>query len=200
MPTLTKRARGTEATQSQASEADCFGAVRIETVTAEIRTTARLGYHESKSGRIDLGVALRVANQIESHSSVIGQISNPGSRFSATSYVRSKSLDGGRPGTPRMTPGSPALPSLLLLVLVVGPIVARCAVVIAGRFRAVGTPIIPSPAMAVLSVYVAISVTESPCVVLLNPLALASLIPVVLVGSNRARCQNKRTDQNRNHC
>jgi hypothetical protein len=95
MPTLTKRARGTEATQSQASEADCFGAVRIETVTAEIRTTARLGYHESKSGRIDLGVALRVANQIESHSSVIGQISNPGSRFSATSY-RSEQVTGWR--------------------------------------------------------------------------------------------------------
>lgn len=59
-------------------------------------------------------------------------------------------------------------------------------------------PVVPSPAIAVLAVLVTIAVSESPCVVLLNPLAPASLIPVVLMGSEQGGRQEKRTDQNHN--
>src|SRR5580704_5926284 len=69
-----------------------------------------------------------------------------------------------------------------ILVLVVGLIVAGRAIVVGLALRTVFTPVVPFPAIAVLPVYVALVVAESPCVLLLEPVALAALIPVVAFG------------------
>jgi len=79
----------------------------------------------------------------------------------------------------------------LVLVLAVGPIVAGRAVVVLAALLTMMTPVVPGPAIAVLAVYVAVVVLESPRVFLLDPLALASLIPVVLIGSEQAGCQEE---------
>jgi len=71
------------------------------------------------------------------------------------------------------------LVSALALELVEASIVARCAVMVRAAFRAVMTPVVPSPVMAVLPVDVAIPVGELPCVMLLRPSALVSLVVVV---------------------
>ena len=79
-----------------------------------------------------------------------------------------------------------ALMSVLVLELVVAPSVARRAVVVRAAFRAMFTPVVPSPAFAVLAVFVATAVAESPSILLLDPLALASLIPIILIGPEQA--------------
>jgi hypothetical protein len=79
-----------------------------------------------------------------------------------------------------------ALMSVLVLELVVAASVARRAIVVRAAIRTVFTPVVPSPAFAVLAVFVATAVAESPCILLLDPLALASLIPIVLIGSEQA--------------
>jgi hypothetical protein len=74
----------------------------------------------------------------------------------------------------------------LLLELIVVSIVAGRAVMVFGTVRTMKSPVIPSPAIAVLPVLVAIAVEESPCIVLLNSLTPPSLTPVVLIGSEQA--------------
>src|SRR5882757_7891202 len=92
------------------------------------------------------------------------------------------------------------LMSALMLELVVGSIVARCAVMVRAAFRSVTTPVVPSPAVTVLAILAAIVIAESPRVLLLHPVAFASLVPVVRIGSGKTRCQRKRTGQNTNQC
>ena len=67
-----------------------------------------------------------------------------------------------------------------VLVLVVGLIVARRAIVVRRAIGAVLTSVVPSPAIAVLPIYVAAGIAELPYVFRLRPLALASLVPIVL--------------------
>jgi len=74
-----------------------------------------------------------------------------------------------------------------VLVLVVGLIVAGRAIVVGLTLSTVLTTVVPSPAIAVLPIYVAAGVAELPCFLLLDPLALAPLIPIVLIGSQQAR-------------
>ena len=73
-----------------------------------------------------------------------------------------------------------------VLVLVVGLIVAGRAIVVGLALRTVFTSVVPSPAIAMLPIDVAAGVAELPCLLLLDPLALASLIPIVLVGPEQA--------------
>src|SRR6266851_35654 len=80
--------------------------------------------------------------------------------------------------------------SFLLLELLVGSIIARCAVVILTAFRTVSAPIVPSPAVSVLPVHVAIAVPKSPSVLRFNPVAPTSLIPDVV----RIACGHPGTD------
>jgi hypothetical protein len=76
-----------------------------------------------------------------------------------------------------------ALPFLLLELIVVSIIAGRT-VVVFGALRTMKPPVIPSPAIAVLPVLVAVDVAESPGVVLLIPASPTALIPVVVfVGS-----------------
>ena len=84
-----------------------------------------------------------------------------------------------------------ALMSALVLELVVASSVARRAIMVRAALRTMMTPVVPSPAIAVPPVDVAIGVAESPCVLLLTPLPLASLIPIVLIGPEQARRKNK---------
>ena len=74
-----------------------------------------------------------------------------------------------------------------VLVLVVRLIVARRAIVVGLALGAMLTSVVPSPAIAVLPIYVAAGIAELPYVLLLRPLALASLIPIVLIGPDQAR-------------
>ena len=66
-----------------------------------------------------------------------------------------------------------------ILVLVVGLIVAMRAIVVGLALRTMFAPVVPFPAIAVLPVHITLVVAESPCVLLLEPVALAALIPVV---------------------
>ncbi len=91
------------------------------------------------------------------------------------------------------------LVSALSLELIEASIVAGCAVMVRAAFRAVMTPVVPSPAIPMPPVLVAVRIAESPCVLLFNPMAPASLVPVVCVGSDQAWCERKRTEQNHNH-
>lgn len=76
-----------------------------------------------------------------------------------------------------------ALPFLLLELIVVS-IVAGRAVVVFGALRTMKPSVIPSPAIAVLPVLIAVDVAESPAVLLLIPVSPTTLIPVVVfVGS-----------------
>ena len=59
-----------------------------------------------------------------------------------------------------------------VLILIVGLIVAGRTVMVRVARRTMSTPVVPSPAFAMLPVYVAAGVAELPCVLLLNPLAL----------------------------
>ena len=78
-----------------------------------------------------------------------------------------------------------------VLELVVGLIVAGRAIVVGAALGTMMTPVVPCPAIAVLPVYVAVVVLESPRLFLVDPLALASLIPVVLIGSEQAGSQEE---------
>src|ERR1700722_15223352 len=69
--------------------------------------------------------------------------------------------------------------SFLILELVVSSIVAGRAIVVLATLLAMSPPVVPSPAVGLPPVHVAFVVAESPCVLLLEPVALAALIPVV---------------------
>ena len=72
----------------------------------------------------------------------------------------------------------------LLLELLVVSIVAGRAVVVLAAVRTMKPSIVPSPAIPVLPVFVAVDVAESPTVLMLIPASPTTLIPfVVLVGS-----------------
>ena len=72
----------------------------------------------------------------------------------------------------------------LLLELIVVSIVARRAVVVFGAFFTMEPPVVPSRVVAVLPVFVAVDVAESPTVLLLIPASPTALIPVVVsIGS-----------------
>ena len=58
----------------------------------------------------------------------------------------------------------------------------------------------PFPAATLIAVLVAISIVESPLVLLFNPMATASLIPFVVLGSDESGRQQERTDQNYGDC
>ena len=75
-----------------------------------------------------------------------------------------------------------------VLELAVVLIVAGRAIVVRAGLGTMMAPIVPGPAIAVLAVSIAVVVAETPRVLLLDPLALASLIPVVLIGSEQAGC------------
>jgi len=92
-----------------------------------------------------------------------------------------------------------ALVSALVLELVKGSIVAGRAVVIRAAFGAVTTAVVPSPAIACPPVLATIVAAKSPFVVLLNPMAPTSLVPIVRICSGHTRGQSKRTDQKPSH-
>ena len=78
--------------------------------------------------------------------------------------------------------------SFLILVLVVGLIVAGRAVVVLATLLAMSPPVVPCPTIAVLPVHITLVVAESPCVLLLEPVALAVLtmiVPAAYVSSQR---------------
>jgi hypothetical protein len=86
----------------------------------------------------------------------------------------------------RLHPGNKlfASPMFLLLELLVVSIVAGRAVVVLAGLLTMKPPVIPSPAIAILPVLVAVDVSESPAVLLLIPVSPTALIPVVvLIGS-----------------
>ena len=74
-----------------------------------------------------------------------------------------------------------------VLVLIVRLIVARRAIVVRRAVGAMLTSVVPSPAIAVLPIYVAAGIAELPYFLLLSPMPLASLIPIVLIGPDQAR-------------
>jgi hypothetical protein len=71
------------------------------------------------------------------------------------------------------------LVSLVVLELLVATIIARRTIVVLGALRAMTAAVIPSPAVARLPVLTAIGVAECPSTVPLDPMAAASLVPVI---------------------